>query len=202
MINLTEDQRDFLGRHGIPLSNVFDASKYAKSAGWQARMKELNVAFAFGTSPCKKAGHTLRTRKGHCIQCSPSNISYYNRFREAGYVYIAHSKSADRVKVGMTTDLVERGKQLNIYKYGGASDWSIVVSVRADRAGELECRTQNALRSKSVNGSYIKAGDVIACHELFDCEVEFAKQVLMKNLPVGADINLSGWKPKVESEGR
>ena len=191
MANLSDEQRDFLSHHRIPLSNVFDASQFPRTATWQARMKDLGVGFAVGTTPCKKGGHTLRTRKGHCIQCQTSNISYYNRHRTAGYVYIARSPSAKRVKVGMTTDLAERGRQLNIYKYGGADDWRIVATVWTDRAGEVESRTQGALKGKSVSANYTKAGDVITCYELFDCEIEFAKQALMKNLPVGTNLRLN-----------
>lgn len=187
MAELTNKQRDFLRHHGIALSNVFDASGLSPSS-WKARMKELEIGFAFGTARCARAGHTLRTRKGHCIQCSPSNISYYNRYREKGFVYIAHSSSAKRIKIGMTTDLGERGRQLNIYRYGGATDWRFFAHVRIARAGEVECRTQYDLRDHAVAATYFKAREPIACHELFSCDINRAKAALLKNLPNGTSL--------------
>jgi hypothetical protein len=103
-------------------------------------------------------------------------------------VYVASSSSVGRVKVGMTTDLEERGKQLNTYRYGGASDWRIVSVVWVERAGEVECKTQYALKDKAVAASYFKAGTEIECHELFACDVQQAKKALMKNLPEGSSL--------------
>jgi len=190
MAFLTEEQRQFLFRYNIPLSDVFDASGFNRVAVYQAKMKELGIGFAFGTSPCQRGGHTLRTRKGHCIQCSPANISYFNRFRENGYVYIAQSRSTARIKVGMTTDLLERGRQLNIYSYGGVRDWQISATAWTNRAGEVECKTQDRLKNYAVLANYFKAGDQIDCREIFSCSFEIAKAALLKSIPAGTKLNL------------
>jgi hypothetical protein len=181
MTALTNEQRDYLEQKGIPLSSLFDATGMA-TWFWQSRMKELGFGFAFGTKACKRGGHTLRTRKNHCIQCNPQSISHYKRYRQNGYVYIAGSLTTKRIKVGMTTDLVERKKQLNIYRYGGASDWDVLATAWTERAGEVENNTQRLLRPHSISASYVKAGEAITCNEIFSCKFGIARDALELSL--------------------
>lgn len=173
MSMLTEEEREYLAGKGIPSSNLFDATGLKKSE-YRTRMKELGVEFAFGTKPCERGGHRLRSRSGHCIVCNPQSISQYRRNRSKGFVYVAWSAATRQIKVGSTTDLIERGKQLNIYRYGGASDWSMIAKAWTDRAGEVECEVHRTLRRTSVTGSYWKAGMEIACYELFACKIDEA----------------------------
>ena len=107
MADLTRDQIDFLYSQEIPLSHVFDATGMRK-VDYAKVMKDAGFSFAYGTTPCAKGGHSLRTRQGHCIQCSTSVISYQTRYRAPGYVYIAGSPGARLLKIGTTDELDRR----------------------------------------------------------------------------------------------
>jgi hypothetical protein len=187
MTKLTEDQLAFLERYGVSASDVFDATGLP-TAVWKVLAKAQGKRFAFGTTPCEKKRHTIRTRGGHCFQCNPENKSYITRHEVEGYVYIAQSKATSLVKVGMTTDLEERGRQLNVYRYGGARDWRIVATAWVGRAGKIESNTQAALRDCVVFANYTKAGVSIDCRELFKTDLKTAKIALARQLPKGTTI--------------
>lgn len=182
MPELTTEQRLYFKQHKIPLSNVFNASGL-RTMDWKAQMKEEGKGFAFGTTPCSKGGHTLRTRAGHCIQCNTENIAYYQRHRASGYVYIAGSMESRQLKIGMTTDLNERTTNLNIHRYGGAGDWEILASAHSTKAGEHEFSVHQLLAQHATKSTYVKAGRTYDCHETFGCKFIVALDALRKALP-------------------
>ena len=183
MASLTKDQLEFLARYGVSPESVFDATGLSASI-WKVEAKKRGMRFVFGASPCQKAGHTIRTRAGHCFQCNPENKSYITRHESGGYVYIAQSKSASLVKVGSTTDLWSRGRALNDLTYGGARDWRIVIRTAwIERAGEVESKTHQALRQWAIAGHYQKAGVHVDCRELFKSDLRTTKDALVKHLP-------------------
>ena len=71
LTELTEEQLAYLQKHKVPLGSVFDATGLGRR-NYSAKMKALGKAVAYGVTPCKKAGHTLRSRSGGCIQFSPA----------------------------------------------------------------------------------------------------------------------------------
>src|SRR5678815_3361408 len=99
MGQLTAEQIDFLLLQRVPPSQVFDATGMRKS-DYAAAMKAGGFNFAFGTVPCGRAGHTLRTRAGHCIQCDTSKVAYQMRHHLPGYVYLAGSHGTGLLKIG------------------------------------------------------------------------------------------------------
>ena len=189
MPRLTAEQLLFLKRHKIPLSDVFDAAGYSSSQ-WQAQMEQTGQGFAVNTTACDKRGHTLRTRKGHCIECNTSSIAFYRRHRSKGYVYIAGSLATKRVKVGMTTDLKQRVQHLNMYAYGNASDWEMLAFAKTERAGECEFEVHSKLASYAVSGTYTKAGKTYDCYEIFDCKLKTAFNALKNCLPQDALVDI------------
>ena len=106
-LKLSRDQLAFLKRHKIPADRVFNATGMATVA-YKAEMKLLEAWVAFGVTPCSEAGHTLRTRAGHCVQCKPARLSYLMRFDQAGDIYVAVSTSGAMVKVGTSQCAVGR----------------------------------------------------------------------------------------------
>lgn len=169
---LTKSQLDFLVRAGVPMERVFNAKGMGPGV-YGAKMKDQDKWVAFNVSSCRKAGHTLRDRKGHCVQCDPSNISYVRRHDESGTVYVAFSSRTGLVKVGTATRS-DRVDQLNSYRYGGASDWQKLHSFVCERAGKVESLAHTALDQFRAEGEYFKDGGWIACSELFKCDISIA----------------------------
>ena len=177
MARLTPDQLAFLLQHQIPADRVFDAGGKS-NALYQAEMKRLEAWIAYGVTPCTRAGHTLRTRKGHCVQCTPANLSYLRRFDEAGEVYVAESVRGHLVKVGTSINAAERVQQLNVYQYGGRADWTLRFKSLARRAGRVESEAHRRLAAYPAAGTYFKNGDFIDSQEIFSCSVEQAIEAI------------------------
>lgn len=169
---LSNEQLLFLVRTGVPLERVFNAKGMGPGM-YGAKMKEQDKWVAFNVSPCRKAGHTLRDRKGHCVQCDSANISYVRRHDESGTVYVAFSTRTGLVKVGTATRS-DRVDQLNSYRYGGASDWRKIHAINCERAGKVESLAHSALDQFRAKGEYFKDGGWIACDELFKCDISVA----------------------------
>lgn len=151
------------------MSRVFDASEM-HTAQWKSVMKDLDMLVAFGVSPCATAGHTLRTRAGHCAQCDTAKLAFLRRHGESGEVYVAVSRKASLVKIGTATDAPNRMQTSNIYAYGGSDDWAIAFRCHCEKAGQIEFLAQKSLRETQTRGSYNKLNQVFACRELFACE--------------------------------
>jgi T5orf172 domain len=132
-------------------------------------MSSLQQWVAYGVSPCREAGHELRVRSGHCVQCKPANLSYLRRYDEDGEVYVAGSASGRVVKVGTSANSEERVGHLNSYVYGGQSDWQRLFVTRVQNAGRVEADAQQALAAHAAIGQYFKDGAYIECRELFAC---------------------------------
>jgi len=165
MLKLTKVERDFLKEHGILESELFDARDMG-GPEFNPIMKELGIEFAVGRS-CKNAGHRLRTRSNHCVQCDTARISFQRRWNSDGDVYVAHSPSRKLIKVGTADCPYSRTDSLNSYKYGGASDWSIAYAVHTENAGRIEHTAQTALQRHRTDATYHKDGVVHDCKELF-----------------------------------
>ena len=89
----------FLNENKIPLSSVFDATGLSRSK-YSPIMEKLEKWIAIGVTPCKKSGHTMRTKLGHCIQCNLLSNSFLLRHINVGEIYIAGTKSGHFLKIG------------------------------------------------------------------------------------------------------
>ena len=187
MTKLTGDQINFLKSHRINPSELFDAGGMRR-IDYERRMEKTGQHFAFGVTPCKKLGHTLRTKYGHCVQCKPDKIAYMLRHGQPGEVYIAASRAEGLIKIGSSTQIVERLYNLNLFKYGGASDWRILITASCSEAGRIEARTQERLSEFKCSSKYFRSGEETTCYELFDCSFAEAKSALIAELPEGAEL--------------
>lgn len=174
MAKITLDQMQFLQQQSISLSRVFDASGMPRSVYEQA-MIELEMIVAIGVSPCRKAGHTLRTPAGHCAQCNTHALGFLRRHYETGEVYVAVSEKTDLIKIGSAKCSKERMNTLNRLGYGGASDWSIHWHDACNKAGKVEFIAQNILNEHRTSRTYIKNGKPVDCQELFNCSASIAE---------------------------
>ena len=177
MATLSIEQQVFLEQQGIALSRVFNASGMPKPS-YQQAMSDLGMIVAYGVSPCKKAGHTLRTKAGHCIQCNTAVLAFVMRYDDRGEVYVAHSSQVSLTKIGVANTHQERLRTLNSQGYGGATDWSVHYCRELDRAGRVEFMAQQALNQYRVSRPYVRTGQTVDCQELFDCPVALAVEAV------------------------
>jgi hypothetical protein len=70
---LTQGELAFLARQGLGPGDVYDARGLPQSY-WRKDMKDEGKTIALG-NPCKKGGHRLRSRGGHCSQCDTSVVT-------------------------------------------------------------------------------------------------------------------------------
>ena len=173
MATLTDFQIDFLRSQRIPLSRVFDASGL-KQSEYRKVMSELSLPIAYGVGPCAAAGHTLRTRAGHCAQCNTAVIAFMRRNDETASVYVAQSPSAGLVKVGLASDTAARIASLRRLGYGGVSDWQLRQQRTCARAGFVEFTVHAALEPWRARRTYSRDGSLVECRELFGCSTEDA----------------------------
>lgn len=186
MSKLTDEERDFLARHDIPLSRVFDASGLSKRQRERA-MRELGMEVAYGVPPCNAAGHTLRTRSGHCVQCGTHNLAFQRRYDEVGDVYIAYSKGARLVKVGTAQTAINRLETLKYFQYGGTGDWALYSVERCECAARIELQTQRALFRFRHVAEHEKQGVSVTCQELFRCTPKQAISALEETIKEEGD---------------
>lgn len=133
---------------------------------------------AYGVSKCGKLGHSLRNKSGHCIQCRPASIAYERRFREPKAVYIAESKKAHLVKIGVSDDVSRRVAQLNSINYGGGSDWSLIYQVQCEKSARVEYEVHKVLAKHIVSHRYRDGSNLVTSKEAFSCSVDDARIAL------------------------
>ena len=183
MAKLNEIQLDFLKSQNILPSNVFDATGLSKPQRINL-MDSLELSFYFGGAPCNKAGHTLRTKAGHCIQCDTSKIAYQLRHLAAGFIYIAYSINKNLIKIGTTKNPpIIRIEVLNTEAYGNTRDWTLqkYKEIKKDM-GKIEFSIHSELSNYSKIITYEKSrGVFVECRELFACGVMKANEVFEKH---------------------
>lgn len=177
MTKLTETEMIFLEKHKISLGAVFDAKGLGPKK-YGASMRALGKAVAFGVTPCKKEGHTLRSRSGSCVVCSPSNLGFQSRFDSLAYVYIAGSLKLKLIKAGYAFEIEERLSSLNEQGYAGASDWEVLFWVKAESAGRIEFSLHSELSKYRKPTSFVRSGNTIDCLETFSCAASSAMDAL------------------------
>ena len=177
MSRLSNEELEFLKHHKVPLSRVFDATGLSKSE-YGPVMKSLEMWIAFGTTECREAGHQLRVRSGHCVQCKPANLAYQNRTDEIGEVYVAHSSRRHFTKVGTSKDAMSRVSQLNINQYGRIDDWKLFYKESCARAGSVEFQVHSELGAHHFARRNQDGANSINCQELFGCEPAVAVEVV------------------------
>ncbi|WP_158543508.1 GIY-YIG nuclease family protein [Dyella solisilvae] len=170
---LTIEQSSFLLHHKVPWDKVMDATGIRKK-DYQAFMSSEGLWVAYGVSPCREGGHTLRTRSGHCAQCNPAALAFLRRHDEPGWVYIATSEESGLCKVGTAKDVQARISMLNRIGYGYATDWVACWEVEVDHAGRVESAVHQSLAEYRAVGGYLAPGYGAECTELFDCDADMA----------------------------
>lgn len=189
MAQLTEDQVAFIKEQNLTVEDFFDGSDLSKRDR-AAKMEAANKRFYYGGFACAKAGHTLRAKAGHCIQCDTRQIAYATRYSRPGLLYVAGSLAGRCVKIGTAEDFEARLIRLRSEGYGGFSDWRMLaVTKTVDRAGEIEATIQSRLTQYKRDAPYAKAGVVQEARELFACNFPIAAQAMI-SVVSGAQVRL------------
>ena len=179
MAELTSDQIRFLKEQKIHPKFVFNAQGLSKT-DYRVIMKELNKMIAFNVTPCKKEGHTLRTRSGHCCQCDTAKIAFQKRNDSAGIVYIAGSLTGEVVKIGFSKAVEIRTESLNRTKYAGFNDWKILYALKSNDAGKIETKSNSLLHEYAFSLDYEHDGHWQDSHETYHCAYSKAKGFVEK----------------------
>lgn len=190
MAKLNDDQIAFLRSHNIEIDEMFDASGMRPEQR-KAAMEAVGKRFYFGGAPCERAGHTLRVKAGHCIQCRTQHIAFGTRYSISSALYVAASMHGQVVKVGLAKSPEDRLKHLQSDSYGGFSDWVILATTSVvEEAGRLEAAVQQQLAHFSCDGVYRKGAWQLHARELFACNFSTAANALMDLLPKTAQLRL------------
>jgi hypothetical protein len=173
---LTASELRFLRSQGLGPNDVMDVRRMPQWL-WFKRIKEEGKTIALG-SKCRKAGHRLRSTKGHCVQCDTKVLAFASRFNLKQYLYIAGSLEARLIKIGVCKDLGQRIRQICGERHGDARDWEILYAVEIERAGEIEDRVLGRLDSHSIYSTYWKDGVLQQSIELRRCSISQAMQAM------------------------
>jgi hypothetical protein len=178
MAKLSKEQLNFLNSQRISTSLVFDASGFSTTER-TVFMKHEEKYFYFGGALCKKAGHSLRTKAGHCIQCDTSKIAFMLRSSAEGFIYLAFSPSNKLIKIGYCKESpFDRAAQLQKDAYGNIKDWEVKQHKWLDiNAGKIEFSIHTELERYQKLVTYPRNGQMVECREIFSCNLKFAKKV-------------------------
>ena len=177
---LTKEQIEFLSKHKISLGVVFNAEGLTAKER-KSQMETLDMRFAYGVTPCRKMGHTLRSLAGDCIQCNTHVIAFTNRYFDTGFIYVSISSSKELLKIGCTNNVENRTSGLNKLFYGGINDWEIIFYDEVENAGKIEFDIHKKLSKFFYPVIYLRNGMTVNCREIFKCDKNYVVETV-KNL--------------------
>lgn len=175
---MEKDLLEFIEYHKIDKNDIIDANGQ-RISDIKDEMKKNDILFAYNTTACGNAGHTIRDRHSHCIVCNTAHIAYMKRTKETGYVYIAGSIIKNYIKIGMTTeDPEKRIGKLNSRKVGNTNDWIVIKAVKCDYANQVEIGIQQQLLKFKVDGDIYD--DKTESSEIYRCRYDKANETFEK----------------------
>jgi hypothetical protein len=176
-MKLTKLQLAFLNRHGIDESEVFDATGMTKSE-YKIAMEADNYLVATGVTKCRKSGHVLRNRSGHCVVCNPAYLAFQNRYSDDGDLYVLYSPSKKLIKVGVAECSERRKNSANKQSYGDINDWKLKFSIRVSNSGYAEKLVHDELLGFRKKEYFLKDGKTVLAKEIFSCSVKHAVKII------------------------
>jgi hypothetical protein len=170
---LTKSQKQFIEEQMIPYSRVLDAAGL-KMAEYKRAMQEGDYIVAVNVTPCKKYGHRIRSRHGHCVQCNISVLEFQDRKYRDGFVYVCYSAMNNFAKIGMTYTPERRLNVLKKQKYASVQDWEMIFAEKCLNAGLVEYKAQKLIEQFRMERTYTKDGRIQSCYEIFHCSAKEA----------------------------
>ncbi len=191
---ITAEEKRFLIANQIPFLLLFDARGRPSSPKMATEMKEQGKLFAYNATPCKKKGHRIRTRAGHCIQCDTARIAFMLRMTSYGFVYIAGTLRGQLIKIGATASKNDRAKSLNRTGYASYNDWEVLYTARCVESGAVEIKVHRLLQPYRAGGTYFHDNHNQSAMEIFRCSYRKSRDAVL------AAFKLAGVEPIVEKE--
>ena len=185
MAQLTDLQLSFLATQRVPLEKTYDADGVPTWL-YQMVMRSGDLWIAYGVKPCKRVGHTLRTRNGTCAQCDTRQLAFLTRWNAPGHIYVVYSAELETTKIGVATDPHKRLYSLNRIGYGGARDWNIFKSATCANMGSAEHHAHSQLAGYATSREYLRDGKLVSCNELFDTSPDVAWKAVQTALETAA----------------
>lgn len=179
MTILTIEQLEFLDSNQITLDMVFDAAGLSQRQ-YKEIMSRSRQLIAIGVAPCRKYGHTMRTRAGHCVQCGPHNLAFLRRYQTDGYLYLAYSYEIECCKIGTTNDADQRISTLNETGYASISDWILIEAWHTNDMGRIELNAHRILNDYKVSFTYFRHGQFVESTETFNCSLDLAMDACLE----------------------
>jgi hypothetical protein len=182
-MKLTKEQQYFLlTKFNILPDEVMDATSMKRSE-WMKLIKDSEYKVAAGVDSCTKSiKHTIKSKSGHCIFCSPASISFQRRYSNNGDLYVMFSQSKKLIKVGVAASSEERESSLNQAAYGNIKDWSLKFSIYISKSGEAEKKVHNMLSAYHFPIKH-GAGNSVFASEIFSCSVAKAVHKILLVAP-------------------
>lgn len=94
------------------------------------------------------------------------------------------------VKVGLTNDLHDRRRNLNIERWAGHSDWQMLAFADCSQAGRVERSVHNRLSDWAESCEYTQAGTRHTSYEVFRCNFADARDAMLSMLPEGTHLKI------------
>lgn len=171
------DELAFMERHNLSSSDFFDGRGFSRKMQHDIA-KSKGKKYIIGAE-CKKAGHRLRTRNGHCIQCDPSKIKFQKRFMQGGALYVATCGNFCKVgivennKSDLNFSVKNREASLNAEGgYANKNTWKIVEFYEIkESVGRVEHEIHRALEKYHVDTYYTHSGRKQLSKEVFKCSI-------------------------------
>lgn len=173
----TDDELRWLAMHRMSPDDVYDGrgqSQWARRAGAKAAGKKLILS----SVRCRGAGHRLRTRSHHCVQCNIANLGFQERYNSPGYVYIAGSKSGRVIKLGTASDITQRENQLKKERHAGFADWEVLFFIEVNEAGRIEYDASRRVVGTRIYKEYFKDGMSQTAIEIIECSFAAALKAI------------------------
>lgn len=168
MISLTTEEQEFLIKQHIPAEKVINAAGMTRSQR-ESYARQFGYSVVWVTSPCKKAGHHLKTRSGHCPMCDPDQLKFMWEKASKEILTVAHAPSIGRFWIACLKEMdVEF---LNELAYGGARDWQVWKKHSGKSLHDLEWRLMKELNDYTsphpleVEGGCLDGSDLLNCSE-------------------------------------
>jgi hypothetical protein len=176
----TKSEILWLAQHGLSLDDVYDGR-------WESQRQRRRGAKAAGKvlilgSPCRAAGHRLRTRSHHCVQCNTANLGFQNRYNSPGYVYIAGSYSGRVIKLGIARDIMQRESQLKSERHAGLDDWEVLFFITVGEAGRVENEASRRVKGRRVTAEYFKDGVLQTATEILEASYASALEAITQTV--------------------
>lgn len=167
---LGKDERSYCRLHGIPDERLFDATGL-KRAEYREIMAVDEKWAAWGVTPCSICGHELRNRHGTCLMCDTKRVAYLFRTKLAGFLYVAVGANGDLMKIGFSTDPVERIKIANYEGWGGYHDWRIAAYAWSSQAGRVESQLHSKFQLTGIPLGWFRNGNHTITREAYKCDL-------------------------------